>query len=609
VSAPTTSRLLNAPLTDKGPADSKTIAKSRQGKAYKKLDSVDLAEGDAAHIRDSAGNFAWYRLRSGAGREYIRAGKVIGGLAAAPDEAGEPAQAEAFDKAGYAGTMVGKVDDYLVDHIRGISLAGGTASTELVIGESATWAGAGLLGMAVGLRDLFNSEASAWDRVNAYLSFASGTASTLGAAAQFASTQYATGSQQATENATAGAWMFGFADMFSTLANAVKTLKGVVDLVKMVVSDQKSSKAAYLQTGADVLTSGLETAKGVLRTIRGINEALAGGTVSTQFQQVLPGFDIAIAAVKTITQGYYLIVSAVQWKRMYKRQAEVQQELVGQGKYSVEEIKATLKRFASEEAMSAKLGDLLAITQSKIDTLTAQRDKLPADEAAKRDALTAKIGVLEEKKRGYAGRKEAHDRASQREEARGGPTRKELEEMDLSGELALANKRRVARQAVHISTNLAQIAGAIATLVSGPGAPAALSLKLAAAGVDASLPLFRWIKQKGRDTAAANLAKGQTGISNRIFNADKSSAAKLAARKKQAVVILMMVHKLNDLIPRSADEAARSQELERLKAQMKRVEAYIGASGCPPEKLYAATGKPGEQVSILVKELARRELG
>jgi len=190
----------------------------------------------------------------------------------------------------------------------------------------------------------------------------------------------------------------------------------------------------------------------------------------------------------------------------------------------------------------------------------------------------------------------------------GGPTRLQLEERELASDLSVANKRRVTRQAIHIGTNLVQVAGSIAALVSGPGAPAAVALKLSAAGVDASLPLFRWIKQKGRDVAAKNLAKGEPGRMNKIFNADKSTAAKLAARKKQAVVILTMVGKLHRYFPRATEGDAFDEQVAVLKEQAKRVEGYIRASGCPPEKLYAANGKPDEQVRILVAELSRREL-
>ncbi len=45
-----------------------------------------------------------------------------------------------------------------------------------------------------------------------------------------------------------------------------------------------------------------------------------------------------------------------------------------------------------------------------------------------------------------------------------------------------------------------------------------------------------------------------------------------------------------------------------LRAQVKRVEMYIQASGCPPETLYAAAPDTGKQVNVLVKELSRREL-
>ena len=32
------------------------------------------------------------------------------------------------------------------------------------------------------------------------------------------------------------------------------------------------------------------------------------------------------------------------------------------------------------------------------------------------------------------------------------------------------------------------------------------------------------------------------------------------------------------------------------------------ATGCPPQKLYAANGDPNKQVKILVEELSKREL-
>ena len=42
----------------------------------------------------------------------------------------------------------------------------GGNTVKLNLGEGATWAGAGLLGMAVSLRDLADDEKGAWDKVN-----------------------------------------------------------------------------------------------------------------------------------------------------------------------------------------------------------------------------------------------------------------------------------------------------------------------------------------------------------------------------------------------------------------------------------------------------------
>ena len=133
-------------------------------------------------------------------------------------------------------------------------------------------------------------------------------------------------------------------------------------------------------------------------------------------------------------------------------------------------------------------------------------------------------------------------------------------------------------------------------------APAAIGLKAAAAGIDISLPFFRWVKQKGRDSAARNEAKGESGITNKIFNADKSSAAKLSERKKQAVAMLKMVARLNTYI---SDPALHQQ----LRVQGKRVEMYLAASGVDTEKLYSMNGNASGQVELIMKALSARELG
>jgi hypothetical protein len=145
--------------------------------------------------------------------------------------------------------------------------------------------------------------------------------------------------------------------------------------------------------------------------------------------------------------------------------------------------------------------------------------------------------------------------------------------------------------------------------VAGPGAPAGIGLKAAAAGVDVSLPFARSLKQWGRNKAASKQAKGQTGKSsrffNKIFNADKSTAAKLTNRKKQAVRILLLVAGLNRHLPLGNDAGKK----KALAGDIRIAERYIRSAGCSPERLYKENGNPAQQIKILVEALSKRELG
>jgi len=623
VSMRTNTRNWSGPRTDNLDADAKAVERARKGPQYDKLETVDLYDSPHAHIRDQAGTILWKRIKSGKGaNQYIKSSKLMEGLEpgqqveTGPNGTGPSGVENFVDATSFTGGLVGKTDDMLFEMVRDEAIRTGSVGAGLNIAEGFTWGGASLLGMAAAIKDLADDEKSAWDRVSAYFTLVGSAVGAAGGSAQIASTLLESGSTAASQASTTSAWLLGYQDMFSGLANAVKSIKGVVDLIKMVVNDKKYSTGQYVSTGGELLTSGLETAKSTLRAIRHINEALSG-TVGTQFQQLIPGLDIAISAVKSITQGYYLAVSAVELSRMRQRKLELNNALVEQG-YTPEQVKAAGKQFRTQEAISAKLAQLVAEKQAKIEAAQKKHDAIKIEGSEKqkararerRQVLAEKIQVLTVKKQDYQDRLDEHTRQVQEAaEVSEGPTRGEMEERELASDLEVANKRRVTRQAIHISMNLVQIGGAIGTIVAGPGAPAALGVKLAAAGVDASLPLFRWIKQRGRDAAARQRAKGiTTGLSNKLFKADKSTAAKLTARKKQAVVILTMVARLYPLIPdpQAEDYDAR---VTRLKEQAGRVEGYIRASGCPPEKLYAANGRPDKQISILVEELARRELG
>jgi hypothetical protein len=522
----------------------------------------------------------------------------------------------------WAGSAVNAADEILVDRYRGQELKAEGLGESVVIPEGAAWAAggalgafSGILGMAKSMKDLFATDADAWQRVQAVFGLLTSSSDFVGSSAGIAGgvsqiVGQVKGSDLASESSS---WFLGYQEMFSTLTSAISTVKGAVGLVHMAFLQRKKGQAhgkeEWAQAWSGVVTGALATVKGVVKSIRAIHEAL-GGAIDSAASKVLStvavGFDIAIAAIKSIMQGYYLIKSAVQLSRMQKRKGEIEAKLVRKGGHSRDELKEAVKFYGEREGMLATLDDLIAKNEQTIEEEKKQQGRWTRFKSRVRDPKE-KIAQLEEQNKTYRANKikiEAETRA--REKGRLFPHAADVAELGLAGELRWVNQKRIVRQSVHITTNLVQIGASIATIVSGPGAPAAIALKATAAGIDTSLPFFRWVKQKSRDVAAKQAAtKGE--VTNKLFRVDKSSAAKLQARKKQAVMVLMMAVKLNDYMPKGASPTP--EEVRRLQKHAGRVESYIRATGCSPKKLYRANGNPQEQVKILVKELARRELG
>ncbi len=631
VSAKTTTRKFTGPRTADLDQDVAAVETAPKGQSYSRLEMVELFDAKQSHISDKAGAIGWFRIQSGKGAgEFIKGSKVIGGLEPgeeAPQEKG--GQGQEMSGVDVSGNLVGEADAALVDIIRGAtneqdadktkSLSAITNSADaqkgLAYAESGTWIGAGILGMAASLRDLTDKDKSGFDKLLASIGLLSGAAGVAGGVSQIvatatydasATTQSATQQQAA---ATSG-FMVGYGEMFGAITNGLKTIKGIVDLVKMV-SAGKTDVGEYVKSGTDILSNGLQTAGGVLRTVRGFNEVLThGGTATSQFGSVLPGLDIAIAAVGIIQNGYYLVVSAIEMRKMYARKQELEEKLQTHHGLEKEHIKGAGKRYRTEEAQNATTDQLIARATAKYNKLSvkkfgAKNDEERAKLAEQQVEVRTELDLLKKQK--------AEQDAKKGSGAFGdysGQTADTLRERELASNTHIANKRRVTRQSVHIGAKLLQIGAAIATFVSGPGAPAAMALKLSALGIDGSLPFWRWLKEKGRDQAAKNRARGvEGGLANKIFNADKSKAAKSRQRHKDAVLILQMVGNLSKLIPgRADDKEQRLDKLRLVRPQAKRVEGYIQAAGCPPQKLYAANGNPPEQVKILVAELSRREL-
>ena len=622
VTSDTTSRIRTSDMTGDVAKDLKSVKKGKKGTSYKRAQEVELTGAGDAKTPD--GSVAWYRIGAPQNKEFIKATKVLVNFS---DESafnnktrgGGNTPSVVDGTLGGIAEISNAVDDPLVETGRRQDLevekwkaqnpgkdpdtepgAPSGASTGLTRLEGGVWLTAGIFGMAVSIKNLADDDKSAWEKIDAAISLMGSTAGVIGSISQIVGTHLEDGSS-AQENAKGfGSWGLGYQEMFAGLAAGVKTVKAVVDLVKMIVDEDKHSSSEWVRATGALLKSGLETAKGVLRSIRQISETL-GGSVTEQFAQVLPGLDIAIAAVKSIVQGYYLIVSAIAWHRM----SALKKDLAGQ---DPEKFKEARKSYKHD---SARVAQLEAMVQEKNAKIAKARSKLAKEKNPKtKAALQEKIDKLIVKRDNYAASKKLAEDTSNDTETQqtlsGGPDRTGIEEYDLATSLETDNKRRVVRQTIHIISNLVAIAASIASLVSGPGAPGAIALKAAAIGIDTSLPFFRWIKQQGRNMASRNEAKGEEGLTNKIFNADKSDTAKLADRKKQAVVMLKMIAKLNPLIDQASTGDPQAETA--LKAQGKRIKVYLKASGVSTNELFALNGKPEKQVLLLVKAMAQREL-
>lgn len=620
-----TAILLNTPaiVTRK----TKTRAAAGGERELNKFDVVSIAPGDPIRI----GRKRWYAIQ-GASGEYVRAdhvlvGAIAPGVLGGASLAGTAGAASApLDLAAAATTAA---DDPALEAWRAqaLELARWQAahpnvdpltytgpdrpppgpSTAHTQAEGALWMMSGIFGMAAGARDLFDDEKSVWERVNSAFGFMGSSAAVIGSSAQIASTHISGESDPAGyANASGfGAWGLGYQEMFAGLQAALRTIRAVVELVRLIADAERQGEA-WARTSGELLAGALETSKGVLRSIRQINETLSG-SVSAEFAAALPGLDIAILAVKSITQGYYLVVSAVSWHAMKDREAALGGQVEGhvrgadaQGK--ARQVKMARHQFRRREARIAQLEKLVHEKEAKILREQARRQR--TRKQSRIDDIDRRIARMEEKRRRYQSQLQSEVQALELDDqlaglAGEGLTREGLAELDLAHMLRITNRKRVVRQSLHISTNLVQVGASIAALVSGPGAPAAIALKATAAGVDMSLPFLRWLKQQGRESAARAAAKGESSAAGLIFNADKATAAKLADRRKQAVTLLTLVVRLNQL---RDDQAA-------LQARGAQVEAFLIASGVDTEALYARNGRPAEQVDLLVAALCKRELG
>lgn len=595
-----------------------TVEKSPKGRELKKLELVEASDTDTNHVKDGE-EYVWYRLK-----------KEDNAEEQAPENEARPPQKYEFVRAkktyelGYTATRKGlkglrQVDQELdlddveeqavggkpEDLTAGVlgSVSGGLSETavgtnrinststtqngmttvstnnhDLAGGSGVVYGAGGLVGFATGMRDLVREDATWEERVNAIFSIISGGLAMETAAFRTAGQlQYQAGGQNP-DLQTAG-WLTSVEGIFSAVKSGFGTIMNLIKIIQMVAEDDKHSKEEYFEQTGRIVRSALETASGVAGTVRSFWSAVEGSTPAV-LGQIIPGLDIAISGVTIIMKGYYLIASAVRWNQMRKARRDLKASLIGgKDQDDYKDRKAALKEahnhYQQQEAIIAVNQKLKDKQDKKIEKLTGKDDEASQKKLAK---ATAKRDTYEEnidnarlellgRKNGYS-----HD---------------DVGEFALVEELKGANRKRVVRQSLHLTAEAAKIAGAITTL-SGVAAPAGVALKASAMGLDLSLPIFRAIKQFGRNHAAKKLAQGKTP---KLFNPYKATDAKLDSRKRHAIRILKI----------AADWDGRDAP------RRKQIEMYIRATGCSLKKLYNLNGNPIDQVKLLATEMAKRE--
>ena len=436
-------------------------------------------------------------------------------------------------------------------------------------------------------------------------------------------------------------WSGGFAGAMDTISGAVKTIRSVLEIIKMWSSEEKYGKEEYAKVGSDIVSGALTTAKGVVESVKNFIDIFNGPVAA--LAKAVPAISIAISATKMIVESYYLASSAYSWTKMKKEAETLTQDLTTKGKVGINEAKKVYQSKRAEisnlDAREAEKEAKNQDRQTEIDELTLEKTGLETEKATlelesqnprttvkrkaqikemltggrvfgsgivgrmkKIDAQVLKLTQLRDvtaakitqAQQGIAVREtEMSDYATQNN-----ISQEDIAEVELAEELKTGNRKRIVRQSIHLVTDAVQIAGSIATL-TGVGAIGGVATSASASGIELSLPFFRSIKEYGRKKAAQSQAKGESGtLSQMIFDPNKSSKAKLDARKRHTSTIFKMVNNLNVL---------KTTDPTKLPASVSRVETFIKAAGCEPKALYRLNGKLDAQASLILKSLYKRE--
>lgn len=438
-----------------------------------------------------------------------------------------------------------------------------------IVGDSITGI-TGLLAMANGFVSLGDPEASTADLIEKALEIEQGAMKTGEAISKL--THTASGSQDSTVASAFGSAFEGFGAAFSGIKEA---FVGMRQLVELINKHQDYSTPEKAKAAAEIAIHAMETAKSIVLSVKAFME-LVNGSASGQLMAAVPGLDIAISGVNIIMEAYYLIISNNSRKEMNDQR----NLLANNNKEDKNKLKEASSNYRKYDAAIANKKRIVEKYEKELANPGKKTDKPKLQSEIKR--LKLEITELETYK---------HE-----------VSREDVAEFTLATELRDANKKRVVRQGIHIATEMAKIAGSIATL-TGVGAMGGGVVKGAAAATDLALPVARFAKQKARNSKAkkeakAILNKDDVLKKGKIIELDtsKSSYAKNDFRVKQVKYLIRLIVDLA-----YKDPAKDKKDFEKVKR-------YLKASGVNEGKLFSKNGDPQKQISILLNAFQQREL-
>lgn len=438
-----------------------------------------------------------------------------------------------------------------------------------IAGDSITGV-TGLLAMANGFVRLGDPEATTADLIERVLEIEQGAMKTGEAISKLAHT--ASGSNDATTASKFGSAFEGYGAAFAGIKEAFVGMRKLVNLINEYQDYSTPEKA---KAAGEISVHALETAKSIVLSVKAFIE-LVEGSASGHLMAAVPGLDIAISGGKIIMQAYYLIISNNSRKEMNDRR----NELTNNDPEEKGKMKEASKNYRKYDAVISNKKKVLKKYEKEL-----------ANPGKKTDVTELKKKIKRLKRE-----------IIQLEQYNPGVSRDEAAEFTLATELRDANRKRVTRQGIHIATEMAKIAGAIATL-SGVGAMGGGIVKGAAAATDLALPVARLAKQKARDSKAkkrakADLNEDQILQKGKFYHVDasKSSVAKYDFRIKQVKYLIKLI----------VDLAYKNPETDG--KDFENVQRYLKAAGVNKKKLYASNGNPQKQISILLDAFQQREL-